>query len=61
MKRYVDFDFNRPYKPDPGLWFECLECGDSVRSAPKVASMCSCKNISIGSFLTGRPSLLHLK
>ena len=47
MRNYVRFDFDAPYKPVPGLWFECLRCGGVVRSLPKLAWHCECGDVSM--------------
>ena len=44
---YVPFDAHKGYPAGKHLFYECLNCGDSLPSIPPDNIHCSCENIRI--------------
>ena len=44
---YIEFDESQGYPFGPEIQYECLDCGESLPSAPKHAVACKCRNVII--------------
>lgn len=47
LRQYLSFDSSRGYPAGPGLFYECINCGDVIASLPAESQCCSCGNLVV--------------
>lgn len=46
-KDIIPFDPRAGFPAGPGMYYECLKCGDVTPSAPSESWRCRCRNLAI--------------
>jgi hypothetical protein len=47
MKTYITPDYKKGFPVSENLYYECIKCGEIIKSVPEDNVCCTCRNICI--------------